>query len=133
MQPMSASSRLIPLLPFVLLVSAAALQGLAVSGHFPLRDGGAKAGSQPRRATLFASTAVTFLALIAGSTVALRLTSWSAAIIAGGFSLLFAPLLLRMFPDRFINGAGALIAFTGATLTAAAILIWLGIDCCAPR
>jgi hypothetical protein len=116
-----------------LLVLAAALQGLAVTGHFPLRDGGAKAGSRPRRATLFASIAVTLLALIAGCTVVPRLISWSAAIIAGGFSLLFAPLLLRVFPDRFINGAGALIAFTGATLAAAAILIWLGISCCASR
>jgi len=130
---MSAIPRLIPLLPFVLLVSAAALQGLAVSGHFPLRDGGAKSGSQPRQAMLFASIAVTLFALIAGCTVAPRLASWSAAIIAGGFSLLFAPLLLRVFPDRFINGAGALIAFSGATLAAAAILIWLGIACCAFR
>ena len=126
---MSAIRQLIPLLPFVLLVSAATLLGLAASGHFPLRDAGVKATSEPGRATLFASIAVTLLALIVGCTAVPRLTSWSAAIIAGGFSLLFAPLLLRVFPDRFINGAGALIALTGATLAAAAILIWLGMRC----
>jgi hypothetical protein len=130
---MTPIRQLIPLLPFVLLVLAAALQGLAASGHFPLRDGGAKAAPQPGRATLFASIAVTLLALIAGCTAVPRLTSWSAAIIAGGFSLLFAPLSLRVFPDRFVNGAGALIAFTGATLAAAAILIWLGMRCGASR
>ena len=124
---MSPIGRLIPLLPFVLLVSAAALHGLAASGHFPLRDGRTKSTSQPGRAALFASIALTLLALIAGCMAVPRLTSWSAAIIAGGFSLLFAPLLLRVFPDRFINGAGALIAFTGATLVAAAFLIWLGL------
>jgi hypothetical protein len=122
-------NQLIPLLLFVLLVSAAALQGLAASGHFPFRDGGATSASQPRRATLFVSIAVTLLALIAGCTAAPRLTSWSGAIIAGGFSLLFAPLLLRVFPDRFINGTGALIAFAAATLAAAAVLIWLGMTC----
>jgi hypothetical protein len=126
---MSSVGRLIPLLPFVLLVLAATLQGLAASGHFPLRDSGAKSAAQPRRAMLFASIAVTLLALIAGCTAVPRLTSWSAAIIGGGFSLLFAPLLLRVFPDRFINGAGALITFTGATLAAAAVLIWLGTRC----
>lgn len=126
---MSPIGQLIPLLPFVLLVLAAALLGLAASGHFPLRDGGKKAVSQPGRAALFASIVATLIALIAGCTAMPRLTSWSAAIIAGGFSLLFAPLFLRVLPDRFINGAGALITFTGATVAAAAILIWLGMRC----
>jgi len=122
---MSAIGQLIPLLPFVLLVSAAALQGLAVSGHFPLRGAGAKSASQPGPVTLFASIAVTLLALCAGCAAAPRLTSWAAAIIAGGFSLLFAPLVLPVFPDRFVNGAGALFAFTAAALAAATVLIWL--------
>jgi hypothetical protein len=126
---MSAIRQLIPLLPFVLLVLAAALQGLAASGHFPFGDGGVKAVSRPGRATLFASIAVTLLALIAGCMAVPRLTSLSAAIISGGFSLLFAPLILRLFPDRFINGARALIAFAAAALATAAILIWLGMRC----
>lgn len=126
---MSTIRPLLPLLPVVLLVLAAALEGLAVTGHFPLRDGGANAVSRPGRAMLFASIAITLLALIAGCTAVPRLTSWPAAIIAGGFSLLFAPLLLRVFPDRFINRAGALIAFTAAALAAAAMLMWLEMIC----
>jgi len=128
---MSASDQLIPLLSFVLLVSAAALQGLAASGHFPLRDRGATSAFEPGRAVLFGSIAITLLALIAGTGAELRLTSWSAVIIAGGFSLLFAPLVLRVFPDRFINGAEALIAFPATTLAATAMLIWLGTRCAA--
>jgi hypothetical protein len=122
---MSATEQIIPVLPFALLISAAALHGLAASGHLPRQHDGVHPGA----AKLFGSMATTLLALVAGSAAALRLASWPAAIIAGGLSLLFAPLLLRIFPDRFIDGAGALIAFTAATLAAAAALIWLATRC----
>ncbi len=121
---MPPPGQLIPLLLLVLLVSAATLQGLAASGHFPLRGDNAKTAFRPGSMTLFGSISVTFLALIAGTLAALRLTSWSAAIIAGGLSLLFAPLVLRIFPNRFVDGAGALVVFAAATAAAAAILIW---------
>ncbi|HXL64312.1 MAG TPA: hypothetical protein VN938_04570 [Xanthobacteraceae bacterium] len=116
---------LIALLLLVLLVSAATLQGLAASGHFPLRDDCAKPAFRSGRAILFSSIGVALLALVAGTIAALRLTSWSAAIIAGGLSLLFAPLVLRAFPNRFVDGAGALVSFAAATVAAAVILIWL--------
>ena len=122
---MQTSDQLIALLPFAVLMGAATLQGLAASGHFPRRGDGAKSAFQPGPRVLYGSIAIAFLALVAGSAAALRLTSWSAAIIAGGLALLFAPLLLRVFPDRFVDGAGALIAFTSAALAAAAVLIWL--------
>jgi hypothetical protein len=122
---MPAPGQFIPLLLFALMVFAATLQGLAASGHFPLSDHASKAASPLGRLTLFGSIGITFLALVIGVVGALRLTSWSAAIIAGGLSLLFAPLLLRVFPDRFVDSAGALVAFAAATVTAAAILIWL--------
>jgi hypothetical protein len=114
----------VALLLFVLLVSAATLQGLAASGHFPLRVDSAKP-AWSGCATLLSSAAVALLALVAGSIAALRLTSWSMAIIAGGLSLLFAPLVLRVFSDRFVDGAGALVSFAAATVGAAVILIWL--------
>jgi hypothetical protein len=122
---MLPDSHLSALLLFVWLVSAATLQGLAASGHFPLRGESAKLGAWSDRVMLFGSTGVAVLALVAGSIAALRLTSWSAAIIAGGLSLLFAPIALRAFPDRFVDGAGALVAFAAATLVAAVALIWL--------
>jgi hypothetical protein len=122
---MLPDSHLIALLIFVLLVSAATLQGLAASGHFPLRDNTAKPAVRSGRVILFGSTGVALLALVAGSIAALRLTSGPAAIIASGLSLLFAPLVLRAFPDRFVDGAGALLSFATATVAAAVILIWL--------
>ncbi len=120
---MPAPRQLIPLLLFVLVVFAATLQGLTASGHFPLRHSGAKSRSE--RVTLFGSIALTSLALVTGVIGALRLTSWSVTLIAGGLSLLFAPLVLRLFPDRFVDGAGALFAFAAATVAAAVVLIWL--------
>ena len=120
---MPMPGQLIPLLLFVLLILAATLHGLAASGHFPLQAHSAKPAFQQRRLTLFGS--ITFFALIGGTVAALRLTSWSTAIIAGGLSLLFAPLVLRVFPDRFVDGAGALAVFAAAALGAAAILIWI--------
>src|ERR1700683_2464409 len=125
MRTMFPDRPLIPLLLLVLLVSAATLQGLAASGHFPLRDDCAKPAFRSGRAILFSSIGVALLALVAGTIAALRLTSWSAAIIAGGLSLLFAPLVLRAFPNRFVDGAGALVSFAAATVAAAVILIWL--------
>ena len=122
---MPSPGHYIPVLLFVLVVFAATLQGLAASGHFPVEDKAAEATFRPTRVTLFGSIAVTILALVAGIIVALRLTSWSVAIIAGGFALLFAPLVLRLFPDRFVDGAGALVAFAAAALASAGILIWL--------
>jgi hypothetical protein len=121
---MLADSPLIALLLFALLVSAATLQGLSASGHFPLRDT-ARPAFRSGRVTLFSSTGVALLALVGGSIAGLRLTSGSAAIIAGGLSVLFAPLVLRALPDRFVDGAGALVAFAAATVTAAIVLIWL--------
>src|SRR5580658_4091314 len=125
MRTMLPDSPWIALLLFVLLVLAAAILGLAASGHFPLRDDIEKPAVRSGRGILYSSTGVALLALVAGSIAALRLTSWSAAIIAGGLSLLFAPLVLRAFPDRFVDGAGALISFAAATVAAAVFLIWL--------
>jgi hypothetical protein len=122
---MLPDSHLIALLLFMLLVLAATLQTLAISGHFPLRDDRAKPSFRSGHVILLGSTGVALLALVAGSVAALRLTSWSAAIIAGGLSLLFAPLALRAFPDRFVDGAGAPVSFAAATVAAAVILIWL--------
>jgi hypothetical protein len=122
---MLPGSQLIALLLFVLLVSAATLQGLAASGHFPLRGDRPKPAVRSGTVTLFSSIGVALLAVVAGGIAALRLTSWSAAIIAGGLSLLFAPLVLRALPDRFVDGAGALVAFAATTVAAAIVLIWL--------
>jgi hypothetical protein len=117
--------QLISLFLFALLVSATTLHGLAASGHFPLQRQSEKSAFRAERVILFGSIGAAIVALIAGSVAALRLTSWSAAVIAGGLALLFCPLLLRTLPDRFVDGAGALIAFAAVTIAAAIVLTWL--------
>ena len=63
------------------------------------------------------------LAAIVTIVAAVRVLPWSAIIIGGGAMLLFAPLLLRPLPDRFVNGYPALLAFAGGAALAA-LIFW---------
>jgi hypothetical protein len=56
------------------------------------------------------------ICLLVGITVAWRYLPWYAAVIGGGGAILVAPLALQPLPDRFVDGAGALIVFGGASL-----------------
>jgi hypothetical protein len=114
-------SYLIPLALFVALILAAALQGLAVSGHFPRR----RKEVAFEAVILFGSMALAVLSLVGGIAAALHFVPWYAAIIGGGFALLAAPLVLPWFPDRFVDGRGAPIAFAGVNAALALLLIWL--------
>lgn len=116
---------LVPLLPFAALILAAALQGLAVSGHFPRRRKETAFASRGGAIILYGSMALMVLCLAAGIAAALHVVPWYAAVIGGGFSLLAAPLVLRWFPDRFVDGRGAPIVFAGASAVLALVLIWL--------
>jgi len=42
-------------------------------------------------------------------------------VIGGGGTVLAAPLLLRPFPDSFVNGRGALVTFSGLSLLMTAL------------
>jgi MFS family permease len=119
-------SYLIPLVLFVALILAAALHGLAVSGHFPRR----RKEAAFEAVILFGSMALVVLTLVGGIAAALRFVPWYAAIIGGGFALLVAPLVLRWFPDRFVDDRGAPIAFAGTTTALALLLIWLVVGSC---
>jgi hypothetical protein len=47
-------------------------------------------------------------------------------VIGGGAVVLFAPLVLQFLPDRFVDGYGALLAFSGAALLLMLAMIWIG-------
>jgi hypothetical protein len=115
---------LVPLALLVALIFAAALQGLAVSGHFPQRRKAAEFGT----IVLFGSMALVVLGLVGGIAAALHFVPWYAAIIGGGFALLAAPLVLRWFPDRFVDGRSAPLVFAGASTVFVFLLIWLVAD-----
>jgi hypothetical protein len=120
-----------PLLLFVALILSAALLGLTVSGHFPLQAGKT---SGPRAPLLIGSLVIAAICLIVGIAAALRFVPWYAAIIGGGFALLAAPLVLRWFPDRFVDGRSAVLTFSAASIVFMLVQLWLtiGIRCCAP-
>ena len=61
-------------------------------------------------------------AIVAGC-VALHLLPWPAIVIGGGAMLLATPLLLRPFPDRFVNGLAGLATFAMSAL-GTAVLFW---------
>jgi hypothetical protein len=59
---------------------------------------------------------------------ALHFVPWYAAIIGGGFALLFAPLVLRGFSGRFVDGRSAPLAFAAISAGLALLLIWLAVS-----
>jgi hypothetical protein len=112
---------LIPTLLLMALVLAAAMQGLAASGHFPRAAG--QAGPGP--IALFGSMALALASFAGGAAAALRFTPWYAAVIGGGLAVLAAPLVLQWFPDRFVDGRGALAALAcAAAVFAIALIAW---------
>jgi hypothetical protein len=114
---------LIPTSLFMALMLAASLHGLAASGHFPRRYKASASGFGP--IALFGSMALIIVCLAAGTLAALHLIPWYAAIIGGGISVLAAPLVLQWFPDGFVDGRGALVAFAGLSAVLAVLLMWL--------
>jgi hypothetical protein len=121
MMPIDA---LLPLAVFLALVLTLALHGLAASGHFPREYRAPAFASGFGQALLFGSIAAAIVCLIIAIIGAWRLIPWYAAIIGGGLAILCAPLVLQRFPDRFVNGRGALLAFAGASVLLALLLFW---------
>lgn len=117
-----SSNAVLPLVLFMALLLAVALGALAASGHFPREHRSPTLTSGAGPFILFGSLALSLLCLAAGIWVAGRAIPWYAIVIGGGAVLLAAPLLLRPLPDAFVNGRGALIAFSGASLLMVALL-----------
>jgi hypothetical protein len=108
------------------LMLAASLQGLAASGHFP-RQPGAAWISGFGRSILFGSITLGIAGLAGGIPAALWVIPWYAAVIGGGLSVLAAPLVLQLFPDRFVDGRGSLLVFATLSAVLALWLVWLAI------
>ena len=117
-----SSNAILPLILFMALLLAVALCGLAASGHFPREHRSPVLQSGAGPFILFGSLALSLLSLAAGLWLAIRAIPWYAIVIGGGAVLLAAPLLLRPLPDAFVNGRGALIAFSGAGLLTVVLL-----------
>jgi len=99
------------------------LYGLTVSGHFPSearrKDLQSSVGTYVIGATLL-SSGLTALVLIVA---ALNVLPWTAIIIGGGAALLAGPLLLRAFPDEFVDGLAGMMTFA-VTAMVIALVVW---------
>jgi len=74
---------------------------------------------------LWGSLALTIACLVTGIAAALCLIPWYAAVIGGGLALLAAPPILRLFPDRIVDGRGALLILAGICAALALVLLRL--------
>lgn len=115
------------LLLFMALLLALSLHGLAASGHFPYEHRAPVLRSGVGRLLLFGSIAIAMVCFAIGTMVAWRHIPWYAAIIGGGGVILIAPLAMHPLPDRFVDGASALIVFSGASLLLAVAMTWVAI------
>lgn len=122
---MLPAESLLPLVLFMALLMALSLHGLAASGQFPREHRSLALSADGGSAILFGSIGAAIVCLIVGLTLAWRLVPWYAAIIGGGAMVLTAPLVLQWFPDSFVDGRGALIAFAGAAVVLALVMLGL--------
>ena len=100
---------------FSTIVLASTLFGLAASGHFP-RSHRAPAFETPfGQLILRGSIVVATLSTLTAFTLIVRIVPWYALIIGAGLAILAAPLTLRPFPDRFVDGRSALLAFAAVS------------------
>jgi hypothetical protein len=99
------------------------LYGLTVSGHFP-------ASARSNELQTPVATFVIALTLLMSGLAAMILIGvavialpWTTIIIAGGGAVLAGPVLLRVFPDDFVDGLGGMVSFALATIVIA-IVLW---------
>lgn len=117
---------MLPYWPQLLLFMGAmqflALYGLTVSGHFPAEFRGATLKGRHGAIVLWGSLAVTAFATGLTLLRGWATLPWYAVVIAAGAMVLFAPLLLRPFPDSFVNDRQALLVFSLGALLLALLL-----------
>jgi hypothetical protein len=104
---------------FMGLVMVSALYGLTASGHFPAGSRSAKLDTNSGRIVLWGTLAITIALAFTALALAWLKVPIAGAIIGGGAMLLFAPLVLRIFPDSFVDEPIALLTFAGLGLALA--------------
>jgi hypothetical protein len=120
---MLPSETLLPLALLVALSLALTLYVLAASGHFPRAHRAPVWASSFGQFVLYGSIVIAIICLLIAIMAAWRLVPWYAAIIGSGLAVLCAPLVLQQFTDRFVDGCGALLTFSGACAVLALLLI----------
>lgn len=114
------------LLLFMGLVLAMSMYVLSVSGQFPLAHRTEPFRSALGSIILFGSMVLTLAALVAGIYSVHDSIPWYALVIGGGAMVLITPLLLPNFSDKFVDGRGSLLTFSGIAAALSAGLAWFG-------
>jgi hypothetical protein len=122
---MLPNESLVPLVLLVALLLVFSLHTLAASGQFPREHRTPALASGLGAIVLYGTIAVAMTSLAAALLAAWRLVPWYAAVIGGGLAILLAPLVLRQFPDRFVDGRASLVSFAAAGALLALLLVWL--------
>ena len=108
---------------FIVSVTVLTLYGLTVSGHFPFAAR-TKALQSPVGTFVIGATLLSSgLAAVILIVTALNVLPWTAIIIGGGAALLAGPLLLRVFPDAFVDGMAGLLTFSTTAMVVALLLL----------
>ena len=115
----------LPLAFFAMLMLAVSLHVLAASGHFPRETRLPRLATGAGPAVLWLSIVVVIAAVVSGIAASWRVIPWYGAVIGGGIGILIAPLVLQLFPDRFVDGRRGLISFAGAALGLALMLVFV--------
>jgi hypothetical protein len=113
---------------FMASVGLLALYGLAFSGHFPADCRDSALRTARGASVLWGTLAMTVVAAMLAGDAATRVLRWPLVIIGSGAMLLAAPLLLRLFSDRFVNGISALTSFAGGALAISVVLMLLALS-----
>src|SRR6266478_804815 len=111
------------LLLFTAMTLVACVHLLAASGHFPAERRAPALRSWSGATLLFGSMGLIAACFVAGLVIVCKTAPWYAVVIGGGSAILAAPLALRPWPDRFVNGPAALVAFAGVAAALAFIML----------
>jgi uncharacterized membrane protein len=122
---MLPNESLVPLVLLAALLLVFSLHTLAASGQFPREHRTPALASGLGAIVLYGTIAVAMTSLAAALLAVWRLVPWYAAVIGGGLAILLAPLVLRQFPDRFVDGRASLVSFAAAGALLALLLVWL--------
>jgi hypothetical protein len=109
---------------FAGLLLAASLYFLSAIGHFPRQSRTPEIGAGAGPVILYGTIALLLPVVLAGAWLIWNSVPWYAAILGGGAAVLFAPLILPNFSDRFVDGRPAVIVFAGLSCLALAGM-WL--------
>src|SRR5690348_16824716 len=108
---------------FVIGVMLLTVYVLTVSGHFPFEARRKELQSPFGTFVIGATMLGSGLAALVLIVSAVNVLPWTAIIIGGGAALLAGPILLRAFPDDFVDGLGSMTTFAAAAMVIA-VVVW---------